>query len=246
MRFAELCDLLAAHWVREGGSFGGEIRKPGPAKDANDLLTGKGHPNRLLRARVVPRPGSARLSFLGFESPCASSVSRLTVGVFRRRLVRFREKLQRLHMLVAYPQDRIVAAEEDGPAVLALHLDVLQGLPDDLCVVAVDHSVSRHCWSLPWVSGAASCLSSAVGVGAATARPAFRGAPAHPQPSMIMPVIRRRSPIGAFAVRWPISQRSLPHLVDHWTNTQSNSPALSLLHNPDPAREKGQMRGVQC
>src|SRR6476620_1445516 len=41
-------------------------------------------------------------------------------------------------------QQRLVAAEENGPAFVAHHLDVLEGLADHLLVVPVDHPISSH------------------------------------------------------------------------------------------------------
>src|SRR5881227_1219873 len=50
----------------------------------------------------------------------------------------------RLHMLLANPEDRVVATEKREPAVFALHLYVGERLADDLLLVAINHSVRRH------------------------------------------------------------------------------------------------------
>src|SRR5262245_59360970 len=54
------------------------------------------------------------------------------------------DALDRLQVLVADPKDRLVAPEENGPAVLPHQLDVVVRLPDHLGLVSVDHVVSSH------------------------------------------------------------------------------------------------------
>src|SRR4051812_19926042 len=59
----------------------------------------------------------------------------------RLRLV---EGFYGLNVLLASPQDHVLAVEDHQPAVLAFELHVVEGLADDLLVIAVDDSVVRH------------------------------------------------------------------------------------------------------
>src|SRR5580692_513665 len=53
--------------------------------------------------------------------------------------------LQRLHVDFLHPEDRVVAAEQDDPAVLTLDVvDVLVRLLDCLAFFSVDHPVRSH------------------------------------------------------------------------------------------------------
>ena len=65
----------------------------------------------------------------------------------QRLPVIFIKTLKGLDVLVAHAQDRLLPAEQDGPAVFAFQVDIVEGFAYDLFFVAVHQAVTSHAGS---------------------------------------------------------------------------------------------------